>query len=88
MNRQSARNLASVLGWAFLLCVGLQLLALAMVVGLHDWAYSVHSKLFALTVEQFDLAAYGMLGLMKTLGLTLFFVPWAALKITGSRFPE
>lgn len=88
MNRQSARNLASVFGWAFLLCVGLQLIAVAMVVGAHDWAYSIHSQLFALTVEQFDLAVYCLLGLMKTLGLTLFFVPWAALRITAGRFPE
>lgn len=88
MNRQSARQLASFFGWAFLVCVALQLFALGMLLGLHDLAYSVHSKLFTITAEHFDLATYSFLGLMKMLGLTLFFVPWAALKITAGRFPE
>lgn len=88
MNRQSARSLATCFGWAFLLSVGLQLFALAMLLGLHDWAYGIHSRLFALTAEQFDLATYSFLGLMKTLGLTLFFVPWAALRIAAGSLPE
>ncbi|MEO0529266.1 MAG: DUF6868 family protein [Planctomycetota bacterium] len=88
MTRQSANQLATVLGTAFLVCVGFQLIALAMAVGLHDWAYSMHSKLFALTPEQFDLFCYGFLGVMKTLGLTLFLCPWIALKLTASRFAD
>lgn len=88
MTRQSANRLASILGTAFLVCVGFQLIALGLLLGLHDWAYTIHSKLFALTPEQFDLATYAFLGLMKTLGLTLFLVPWIALKLTASRFTD
>lgn len=88
MTRQTANRLATILGTAFIVCVAFQLIALGLVLGLHDWAYEIHSKLFALTPEQFDLAAYGMLGLMKTLGLTLFLAPWIALKLTASRFTD
>lgn len=85
MNRESMNTLANVLGVCFLLCVGFQLFALAMILGLHDWAYSIHASLFSLTQVQFDLAVYCLLGLMKTLGLTLFLVPWAALKLMARR---
>lgn len=88
MTRQSARSLASFFGTAFLVSVVLQLFAVAMVVGLHDWAYQIHAKLFTLSVEQFDVATYSMIGLMKALGLTFFFVPWASLKLVAGRLPE
>ncbi|QDT67943.1 hypothetical protein MalM25_08520 [Planctomycetes bacterium MalM25] len=81
-------RLASVFGTAFLVLVGLQVLGLGLFLGMHDWAYGVHSKLFALTPEQFDLACYAFFGLMKTLGLTLFFAPWVALKLVARRLPD
>ncbi len=87
MNRETMNRLASVLGTAFLLVVGLQVLALGLFLGLHDWAYGIHSKLFTLTPDQFDLACYSFFGLMKTLGLTLFLIPWAALKLVARGVP-
>lgn len=86
MTRQTANRLATFFGTAFLIGVGLQLFALAMVLGFHDLAYSVHAKLFAISPENFDLAAYGMIGLMKTLCLVFFFTPWAALKLVAPRY--
>ena len=88
MTRSTANSLAAAFGTAFLISVGLQLFALAMLVGLNDFAYSVHSRIFTITPEQFELASYCFLGAMKVLGLTLFLVPWAALKLTAKRFPE
>lgn len=88
MTRQTLNTAASIFGVCFLLCVGLQLLSLGMILGLHDWAYSMHSRLFSISEPDFDLAVYYILGLMKTLGLTFFLVPWAALKIVARRMEE
>ncbi len=88
MTRQTANRLASFFGTAFLIAVALQLIALGMVLGLHDWAYSIHAKLFSISPEQFDLAVYTMLGLVKTLGLVFFLIPWAALKWVAPRFVD
>lgn len=87
MSRQTLNTVANTFGVAFLISVGLQLFALAMLVGLHDFAYDIHSKLFTLTPVQFDVASYSFLGAMKVLGLSLFFVPWAACKIVAGRLP-
>lgn len=88
MNREAMNRLASVFGTAFLIVVGLQLLGLGLYLGLHDVAYRVHSELFAITEEQFDLACYTLLGAMKTLSLTLLLAPWAALRLVAARLPD
>lgn len=80
MDRLLYKQLTSFLGRAFLVSVGFQLFALVMLVGLKDWAYSVHSSLFGLSPEQFALSTYLSLGIMKMLSLVLFLVPWVALK--------
>ena len=64
-----------------MLCVGFQVLIFGLYLGVHDWGYEMHSRFFALTVEQFDMTCYVFLGAMKTVGITFFFIPWAALKM-------
>lgn len=88
MTRQTANSLASVLGTCFLLCVGLQILSMGLYLGLHDWAYSIHSELFSLSTETFDREMYHFMGVFKILGLVLFLIPWAALKLVARRLPE
>ena len=88
MDRSTLNLLAKVLGTSFLVCVGFQLLAFAMVVGMHDWAYNMHSNFFKLTPEAFDLEVYHFLGMMKVLGMVLFLVPWIAIKIVVRGLPE
>lgn len=88
MTRQTANSLASVLGTCFLLCLGLQILSLGLYLGLHDWAYSIHSQLFNLTPEAFDREVYHFMGQLKILGLVLFLIPWASLKLIARRLPE
>lgn len=87
MNRESLNRLAAVFGTAFLLIVAMQAIGLGLFLAMHDFAYSVHAKFFALTPEQFDVACYAVFGLMKALGLTLFLAPWAALKLVAARTP-
>jgi len=87
MNRESLNRLAAVFGTAFLLLVGVQALGLGFYLAMHDFAYGVHSKFFALTPEQFEVACYAIFGLLKALGLALFLVPWAALRLVASRLP-
>lgn len=88
MNRQSLSALANPFGVCFLTAVVLQAVGVALFLGLHDWGYSIHSQLFSMSEAQFDLAAYYMFGLMKTLGIMLFLVPWAALKIASPWYDE
>lgn len=88
MNRHTLNTLAAVFGWSFLFCVALQLFALVMITSLHDVAYDMHSRLFSISVEAFDIAVYSTIGAMKTLGMTLFLCPWAALRLVASRLPE
>lgn len=88
MTRQNLRTAASAFGFAFLLCAGMQLIALGMIVGLRGWIHEVPGWLFSITADELDYGAFQMLMLMKTLGLTLFLVPWAALRIVASRTRE
>lgn len=88
MTRQTVKTLSAFFGWSFLLCVGLQLFAFGMITQLHDVAYGWHSHFFNLSVEAFNIASYSMIGLMKTLGLTFFLTPWAALKIVEARLED
>lgn len=88
MNRATVRGLASALLTAFLLCAAVQVFAFTMYLGLRDQAYSLHNGLFPMSEHEFDLAVYTFLGALKALGLTLFLVPWAALRLTAGRFPE
>ena len=72
----------------FLICVGMQFFTLAMILLVGDWAYSIHTQLFSVSKETVQASAFGMLTLMKTLGLMFFLAPWMALKIVARRLPE
>lgn len=85
MNRQTLNTLAGVFGRCFLLCVGFQVLVFGLFLGVHDWGYEMHSRFFALTPEQFDLTCYEMLAWLKTLGIALFLIPWASLKMVAAK---
>jgi hypothetical protein len=88
MDRSTLNLWAKLLGISFLVCAGFQLLTFGMLMVFHDWAYNLHSKLFLLTPETFDLEVYHFLGMMKVLGMVLFLVPWIAIKIVVRGLPE
>ena len=79
MTRQTLDLYASFFLRCFLLCAALQIFVFVMTVFAHDLAYSMHSNFYDISVEFFDMAVYSLLGLMKTLGLVLFLIPWVAL---------
>ncbi|MGI9455879.1 MAG: DUF6868 family protein [Aeoliella sp.] len=85
MNRENLNSIANIFGVCFLLCAGLMFFVMAMFMLLHDWAYGIHSYLFILTPEAFDMAVYQFLAQIKALGLVLFLIPWVALKFAARR---
>ena len=65
---------ASLLSVSFGFCAGL---------GLGDWVYRTHSRLFPMSRESFNVAIYSFLGLYKILILVFNLVPYIALLIVG-----
>ncbi len=45
-----------------------------------DWIHKIHSRFFQLPSPQFDLIHYSGMMFFKMLVLTLFFIPWLAIK--------
>ncbi|MEO1496236.1 MAG: DUF6868 family protein [Planctomycetota bacterium] len=88
MNRQSLSAWANPFGVCFLVAVVLQIVGVAMFLGMHDWAYGVHQQLFGISEADFDLAAYYVFGMMKILAMMLFLVPWAALKLAAPWYAD
>lgn len=74
-------TLTSFFMWSTLLSWGMQIFAFVMILAVRDWAYRVHSKMFPVTKDQFNLVIYSTLIAMKTLTILLFFIPWMALLI-------
>jgi len=48
-----------------------------------DWVYGIHSKLFCISREAFNVAIYSFLGLYKILVFVFNLVPYVALLIIG-----
>ncbi len=48
-----------------------------------DWAYRMHSKLFGISRDAFNIAIYSFIGLFKILFLTFNLIPYIALLIIG-----
>jgi len=48
-----------------------------------DWAYRIHSKLFSISKETFNMAIYSFLGLYKVLIFVFNLIPYIALLIIG-----
>ena len=85
MSRETVDFLAAFFLRAFLLCAAMQLFAVGLLTLGHDWAFSLHAKLFGISVETFDTAAYYLIGLMKIFNLTFFLTPWVVLQSLRSK---
>lgn len=48
-----------------------------------DWIYSMHSKLFSIPREAFNIIIYSFLGVYKIFVISLNLVPFIALAIVG-----
>ncbi|MHC4639890.1 MAG: DUF6868 family protein [Planctomycetota bacterium] len=64
-------NVAMLLfSWLICLCAG-------------DWVYGIHSKLFSISRETFNVAVYSFMGLYKIVIMAFNFIPFIALSIVG-----
>ena len=73
---------AAVLIRCFLLAFCLLLFSFVFYLLAADWAYSVHSKWFDLTRQEFDLMYYYVLAFMKIAAFLFFLIPYIAIKLT------
>lgn len=79
----SIEIVSNFLLWCAIINCGFLIVGVLVVTLAHDWAYRFHSKLFRLSVEQFDAINYAVLGLFE-IGILLFnLVPYIALRIVG-----
>lgn len=92
MTRRQLNQLASIFGWSFLVCVGLQLFALTMYLLLREAALGPNLPLAwmfpLLDATELQRNANGFMTLLKILGLTFFLTPWLGLKIAAARAKE
>ena len=74
---------SAVLGWCAVINLGLLSWWAAFIVFAHDFVYRLHTRWFRLPVERFDAIHYAGIVAFKLATLTLFVVPWIALKIVS-----
>jgi hypothetical protein len=67
--------------WCMLINIGLMVMSFLLIMLCKDWAYSIHSKIFKISKEQFHLCCYCFLGLYKVLIFVFNVVPLLALVV-------
>ncbi|MHC4737473.1 MAG: DUF6868 family protein [Planctomycetota bacterium] len=69
--------------WCTILNVALLLLSSLFCVCAGDWVYQIHSKLFSIPREAFNVAIFSFIALYKMLFIVLNLIPYIALRIIG-----
>ena len=69
--------------WCTILNFALLILTSLMCVCAKDWAYGMHSKLFGISREAFNIAIYSFLGVYKIFIFVFCLIPYIALLIIG-----
>jgi len=77
------QTLTTFFMWCTILNVALLLLSSLMCICAGDWAYRIHSKLFSISRETFNVVIYSFLGLYKVLVFVFSLIPYVALLIVG-----
>jgi Family of unknown function (DUF6868) len=72
---------AGALLWCFVFSVAVLLCWFALIALCGGWVYEWHSKFSDITREQFNLAHYAGMGLMKLGAFTLFLFPFIGIKL-------
>jgi hypothetical protein len=67
--------------WCTILNVALLLLSSLMCICAADWAYRIHSKLFSISRETFNVVIYSFIALYKLLVIVFILIPYVALSI-------
>jgi hypothetical protein len=75
--------LKSFLLWCTIINAGMLLISSAMLTFAGGWVYAIHSKLFGISRDAFNIMIYCFIGVYKMFWLTLNVVPYVALVIAG-----
>jgi hypothetical protein len=79
----SGETLRDALLWCTVINYGVLLVWFLVFIQAHDWMYRLQSRLFHLSVEQFDTVHYGGMAVFK-IGIMLFnLAPYIALTIVS-----
>jgi len=77
------QTLTAFFMWCTILNVVLLSLSSLMCICAGDWAYRIHSKLFSISRETFNVMIYSFLALYKLLVIVFILIPYIALLIVG-----
>ena len=69
--------------WCTILNFALLSLSSLICICAGDWVYRIHSKLFSISRETFNMAIYSFLGLYKVLVFVFILIPYVALLIVA-----
>ena len=76
-------SIRAFLMWCTILNVGLLVLSSLMCICAGDWMYRIHSKLFSISRETFNVAIYSFLALYKLLIFVFNLIPCVALSLVS-----
>ena len=77
------QTLTTFFMWCTILNVALLLFSSLMCICAADWAYRIHSKLFSISRETFNVVIYSFIALYKLLVIVFILIPYIALLIVG-----
>ena len=77
------QTLTTFFMWCTILNVALLALSSLMCICAGDWAYRIHSKLFSISRESFNVVIYSFIALYKLLVIVFILIPYIALLIIG-----
>jgi len=77
------QTLTAFFMWCTILNVALLLLSSLFCICAGDWAYRIHSKLFSISKETFNVVIYSFIALYKLLVIVFILIPYIALLIVG-----
>jgi len=73
-------ELLQFLGWCSLIYIAFLLIWALFFIGGGNWLYNLHRKWFAISIENFNLIHYSLMGFFKILLLVFFLVPYLVLR--------
>jgi len=77
------QTLTSFFMWCTIINFGLLMFTFFMVTCCADWAYGMHSKMFGISRDAFNVSIYAFMGLYKVLVILFCAVPYVVLLIIG-----
>lgn len=70
-----------VLWWSSVINIGLMILSFVVLMTMRSMIYRIHSRMFPMTEQQFNLIMYSLLGVYKLLIFVFNIVPYIAVTL-------